>query len=141
MGDVENFQPPPPPEPMVYSAVEPDAPPPGTHDETPPGISFRKFHNPPTYSSEIIMAAVASKESTENSQPSKQKRSRWGPVPEAFAEEYNAATEAKKKKKRKSRWEQPPPGEEGAIIARPVFPKELTLPGGIRVNTLSTDRC
>lgn len=65
-----------------------------------------------------------------------QKPSRWGPVPEHMQEEYKTVT-AKKKKKRKSRWEQPAPGEEGAIIAKPMFPKELTLPGGVRVRRLT----
>ena len=69
----------------------------------------------------------------EGNETQKKQKTRWGPVPEGFQEEYKGLTEKKKKKRRKSRWEQPAPGEEGAIIARPMFPKELTLPGGIRV--------
>lgn len=65
----------------------------------------------------------------------KKKKTRWGDVPAHAYDEYKTVTESKKKKKRRSRWEQPAPGEEGAIILRPMFPKELTLPGGIRVQT------
>lgn len=75
-----------------------------------------------------VLKQTASRKEAEEKQ--KRRRTRWGPIPTQCAE---AAAAEMKKKKRKSRWEQPSEANESAIVAKSIFPKELTLPGGVRV--------
>lgn len=63
--------------------------------------------------------------SGEESQSRRKRRNRWGPI-ESEVPQIEVG-----KKKRRSRWETA--DDSGALAIIPKFPKELTLPGGIRV--------
>lgn len=64
-------------------------------------------------------------EEEEEGQSRRKRRNRWGPI-ESEVPQIEVG-----KKKRRSRWETA--DDSGALAIIPKFPKELTLPGGIRV--------
>lgn len=68
------------------------------------------------------------------------RRNRWGApaAREASNEHRDAAPSApavggEPKRKRRSRWEEP---DQSKVLALPTVPKEITLPGGIKVSEL-----
>ncbi|CAD7702045.1 unnamed protein product [Ostreobium quekettii] len=66
--------------------------------------------------------------------PTRKRRNRWGPVEAEAAPCSDPGDGAGKTKKRRSRWEtNDDAAGAGALTVVPKFPKELTLPGGIRV--------
>ncbi|CAD7703519.1 unnamed protein product [Ostreobium quekettii] len=66
--------------------------------------------------------------------PARRKRNRWGPVEAEAAPCMEGGDGTGKTKKRRSRWEtNDADAGAGALTVVPKFPKELTLPGGIRV--------
>jgi hypothetical protein len=66
----------------------------------------------------------------------RKRRQRWGPP--ANAPQDAAGTDGPAKKKRRSRWETEEVTTVGALL--PSFPKEITLPGGLRVSCLPACR-
>lgn len=71
-------------------------------------------------------------EETEEAREVRKRRQRWGAP--ANAPQDAAGADGPPKKKRRSRWETEEVTAVGAYL--PTFPKEITLPGGIRVSCL-----
>jgi hypothetical protein len=134
---------------------EEHSPPPQAPEPEPPQLPFGNMPLPPPPAHEAPPAAhhqpsVAPGEFTINdsvanpsghieesieAREARKRRQRWGAAANAPKEDGAAAAkegEEQPKKKRKSRWESEEVTTVGAYM--PMFPKEITLPGGLRVS-------